>query len=246
MSKNETPFQFTDYVIVAAITLGVLLLVPLIAVVGFALQFGFVLAAPIVLIASTIHAFGTRPEVIVTQVQGIDVPNDVRLYRRHSWARRAAANCVVAGIDDFAQRLVGPIESIDTPLVGKVVAEGDVLAVVRRGDRELPVRAPVAGVVSQINPALAKDPSVVNRAPYGQGWLVEVTPEKATVKQSLKQLFGGGRALRWMRAEVDRLAMLTAPPELAHTLADGGELSPDVHTHLDEPTWRRVVDEFFA
>jgi glycine cleavage system H protein len=244
MSKPE-PFRFLDYVIVGALTIGALALVPLFAVLGFAAQFGFVVVMPAVLVGGMVHALSTRPELVVTQVHGVDVPDDVRLHPKHGWARRASPNCVVTGADDFAQRVVGPVEAIDTPPVGTHLHEGDVLAVLRHGARAITIRAPIDGTVSQVNPALS-EPDVVNRSPYGRGWIVELAPEKETVKESLKRLLGGGRAIRWMRSEVDRLVALTSPPALGQTAADGGELGSDLGEHLDERTWRRVVDEFFA
>jgi glycine cleavage system H protein len=245
MSKSQ-PLTFKDYLWILGVTVGVVALIPLIALFGAGMQIGFVLIMPAVLIGSTVHAFTTRSELSMTQVQGIDVPDHVRMHPRHSWARKASSKCIVAGVDDFAQRLVGPVEAIETGALGTRVAAGDVIAVLHHGERDIPVHAPVDGTISGINPALAKDPSVVNRSPYGRGWLVELAPDAATLKASFQGLIGGGSAIRWMRGEVDKLVSLTTPPELGHTMADGGEVGRDLSEHLDEATWRKVKAEFFA
>jgi glycine cleavage system H protein len=237
---------FKDYLWIIGVPVGVIALIPLIAAFGVFLQAGFVVFMPIVLIATTAHAFAHRTELSMMQVQGIDVPKHMRLHPRHSWARRASSKCVVTGADDFAQRLVGKVDTVETAEVGKHVAEGDVIAVLRHGEREIPVHAPIDGTVAGINPALARDPAVVNRAPYGRGWLVELTPVAGTLTSSLKNLLGGETAMRWMRGEIDRLVSITAPDELGHTLADGGEVAEDVSEHLDEATWRKVKNEFFS
>lgn len=247
MSKPEPrELNFKDYLIVAGLTVGALSLIPLFAVLGFALQFAFVVIMPAILVGSMVYALTSRAEVVVTQVQGIQIPSDVRLYAKHSWARKAAPKCVVVGVDDFAQRLLGTVDVVQTARVGTRVNTGDVLSVLLHGHRELGVRAPVSGVVSGINPALENEPSVVNHSPYGRGWLVEITPEKDSLKASLKQLLGGGRALRWMRSEVDRLVALTAPATAMPTLADGGEVMADVSASLDDETWDRAVAAFFS
>jgi len=246
MTTKPQPLTRKDYLWIIGLPVAVLALIPLIAAFGVFLQAGFVLFMPVVLIGTTVHAFAHRTELTMQQVQGIDVPKFLRMHPRHSWARRASSNCVVAGADDFSQRLVGKVDSIETAEVGKHVAEGDVIAVLRHGAREIPVHAPIEGTVAGINPALSRDPAVVNRAPYGRGWLVELTPVAGTMKASLKNLLGGDTAMRWMRGEVDRLVSITAPGELGFTMADGGEVAEDVSEHLDEATWGKVKNEFFS
>jgi len=245
-TTTTKPLTFKDYLWIVGLPVAVIALLPLLAAFGAVLQFGFVLFMPVLIIGTTAHAFAHRTELSMMQVQGIDVPKHMRMHPRHSWARRASSKCVVTGIDDFAQRLVGPVDSIETGKLGERVAEGDVIAVLHHGEREIPVRAPVDGTISGINPVLARDPAAVNRAPYGRGWLVELTPNAATVKDSFKNLLGGDTAMRWMRGEVDRLVSMTAPPELGQTLADGGELGADLSGSFDEPTWRKVKGEFFS
>lgn len=244
MAHREENLNFKDYVIIVALTLGALGLIPLFAVFGFALQFAFVLVMPALLIGSVVYALSTTAEVIVSQVQGVNVPMDVRLHRGHGWARRAPG-CVVAGVDDFAQRLIGPVDAIETAAIGMSVKAGDVMAVLRHGEREIAIRAPISGKVTGVNPLLRGNPSLVNSFPYGRGWLVELTPEPSSLKHGMKELFARGRATRWMRREIDRLFALTAPDPEMPTLADGGELSVDACAHLDDAAWKRVVSEIF-
>ena len=245
MANGNREFNFKDYTIIAGLTLGVLALIPLIAVFGLALQFVFVLVMPALLVGSAVYALTTKAEIIVSQIQGIAVPSDIRLHHGHSWARRATPGCVVTGTDDFAQRLIGRVDAVETLPVGIEVKAGDVMAVLRRGEREIPVAAPINGHIGAVNPLLSGHPDLVNRAPYGRGWIVEIAPEASSVKSSLKQLLAGGRATRWMRREVDRLVTLTAPNAEAPSLADGGEVSSDVCSHLDDATWRKLVTEIF-
>lgn len=246
MSKKSQPLTAKDYAWIVGVTAAVVALVPLLAVAGAAVQIGFAMLLPAAMIANAVRVFTTEPELLVTQIQGIELPDDVRMHPRHTWARRASSKCVVAGVDDFAQRLIGPVESISAQPVGTKVREGDVIATLKHGEREIPVHAPMAGTIAYVNPALARDPAVVNRSCYGRGWLVELTPEPGTLKDSLKALIGVNRAARWMRREIDKLVALTTPPELGHTMADGGELGADVSSSLDDATWRKVTGAFFA
>lgn len=245
-SKKTQPLTAKDYAWIIGVTAAILAVVPLIAFAGLAVQLGFAMMLPAAMIANAVRVFTTEPELLVTQIQGIELPEDVRMHPRHAWARRATSKCVVAGVDDFAQRLIGPVESISTLPVGTQVREGQVIATLKRGAREIPVHAPMNGTIAYVNPALERDPGVVNRSCYGRGWLVELTPEPGTLKTSLKALIGLGRAARWMRGEIDKLVQLTAPPELGHTLADGGALGDDLSSNLDDETWNRVHGAFFS
>ncbi|MCC6524007.1 MAG: glycine cleavage system protein H, partial [Polyangiaceae bacterium] len=211
MSHENREHNRKDWVIGGLATLIALSVVPSFFVFGWVYYLLFFLVAPLLLIAGVIYAIAGKPEVVVAQIHGIALPSDVRLHRGHGWARRAAPGCVMTGADDFVQRLIGPVESVETAAVGTSLAVGDPLAVLRRGEREIVIRAPIAGKVAAVNPLLGTEPGAINRSPYGSGWLVEMTPDTPNVASYMKELVGGGRAARWMRSEIDRLVALMAP-----------------------------------
>ena len=246
MSNEKRQLHTRDWVIGSLLALVAFSVIPLFTVFGFAYWLVFLLAIPALLIGGVIYAVAAKAEVVVAQIHGIALPSDVRLHRGHGWARRAAAGCVVTGADDFVQRLIGPIEAVQTAAVGDSLQVGETLAVLRRGERELVIRAPISGKVAAVNPLLGTEPCLVNRAPYGSGWLVEMTPDAPSFARYMKELLGGGRATRWMRSEIDRLVAVMAPSPDAVTLADGGELVSDVGSHLDAVTWKRLVAELFS
>lgn len=239
--KKDEGYGFKDILIVTGLTLLVLALLPLVAVLGLAFQFAFVAVAPVALVGTVAYALFTRAEPVIALIRGIEVPSDVFFYRGHSWARKANGRCVVVGIDDFGQRLIGPVDGVETVNEGRKVQAGDVIATLYRGERTIPVSAPISGVVKKINPLLGSGPSVVNESPYGRGWLVEVEPEQ----RKLSGLRHGGKAMRWMRREVDRLVMLVQGQTAVASLPDGGELVADVSSTVDEDTWQELVAAFF-
>jgi glycine cleavage system H protein len=236
------PFGFKDYLIIAGFTVAVLALLPLLALLGLALQVVWVVIAPALLIGSIVYAFVADAEPIFELVRGVSVPFDVRIHPSHSWARKASRSHAVIGVDDLAQRLIGAVETIEIATPGRQVEEGDVVAVLTRGRRSIPIRAPFAGVVSGVNPSLKLDPRIVNDAPYGQGWLLEMSTRKGW----FRGLRRGERALRWMRYEIDRLVMLLAPEPAIISLPDGGEVVADVSSNVDEDCWQTIVAAFFS
>jgi glycine cleavage system H protein len=240
--KNDS-YTFKDVVIVGGLTLLAVSLLPLIAVLGLAFQFVFVAIAPVALIGTVAYALVTRAEPVMAVIRGIEMPSDVLFWRGHSWARKVSSRCVVVGVDDFAQRLIGPVEHVTTVEEGQKLQAGHVMATIERDGRSIPVPAPISGVVTKVNPQLGDEPGVVNGSPYGRGWLVEIDPDPTP--SLFAGLRRGGKAMRWMRREVDRLVMLVQGPVPVASLPDGGELVTDVSSTVDDETWNGLVAAFF-
>jgi glycine cleavage system H protein len=98
-----------------------------------------------------------------------------RLYTQdHEWIDVAGGTATV-GITDYAQGQLGDVVFVDLPDVGRQVAKGGEAAVVESVKAASDVYAPVSGTVTESNPALTDDPSLVNSAPEGDGWFFRLT-----------------------------------------------------------------------
>jgi glycine cleavage system H protein len=110
-------------------------------------------------------------------------PDDRRYTDQHEWAlvqstETAAGDTVVRiGITDHAQDALGDIVFVQLPDVGEQVGPGNPIGEVESTKSVSDVYAPIAGVVSAVNAALADAPETINADPYGEGWLVEITVE---------------------------------------------------------------------
>jgi glycine cleavage system H protein len=110
-------------------------------------------------------------------------PTDRRYTDQHEWALvqdagTAGGNTVVRiGITDHAQDALGDIVFVQLPDVGEQVGPGNPIGEVESTKSVSDVYAPIAGVVSAVNAALADAPETINADPYGEGWLVEITVE---------------------------------------------------------------------
>jgi glycine cleavage system H protein len=93
----------------------------------------------------------------------------IRYTKDHEWVRLEDGEAVV-GITAHAQQALGDLVFIELPAPGREVAPGDACAVVESVKAASDVYAPLAGVVTAINAALADDPALVNRAPESDGW----------------------------------------------------------------------------
>ena len=148
------------------------------------------------------------------------------------------------GADDLVQATLGPVDSVELPSVGTRVEQGDRLFSLRRGNRQVDVRAPVSGQVVTRNEALLSDPRLVNRAPFSKGWAVRLKADD--LREDRQILIEGRRARRWFRHETDRLmATVLAEDPLAATLPDGGALADDLYRHIDDGAWTKLTKTFF-
>jgi len=113
----------------------------------------------------------------MTAVLGCDIPEDLYyLVEKHVWARRDG-ELVVVGLTDVAQNLAKGIISVTTKRPGRSLAKGKSVGTVESSKWVGPVPAPVAGEIAEVNEALVGDPGLLNRDPYGEGWIAKLVPE---------------------------------------------------------------------
>ena len=93
--------------------------------------------------------------------------------KEHEWIR-VDGDVATVGISDHAQEALGDIVFAEVPDAGKNLAKGDDAAVVESVKAASDVYAPVGGEVMEGNPALADDPSLINRDPEGEGWFFKL------------------------------------------------------------------------
>ena len=108
-----------------------------------------------------------------------------RLYTQdHEWIDVAGGEATV-GITDYAQGQLGDVVFVDLPDAGRAVTKGGEAAVVESVKAASDVYAPVSGTVTESNPALAEDPSLVNSAPEAEGWFFKLTLSDSSELDSL-------------------------------------------------------------
>jgi len=102
-----------------------------------------------------------------------DVPDDRRYLDSHEWARVDDGTARI-GISDFAQDELGDVVFVDLPGEGEDVTAGEDFGVVESIKAVSDIYAPVSGTVTAVNDDLVDAPELINEAPYGDGWLIEV------------------------------------------------------------------------
>jgi glycine cleavage system H lipoate-binding protein len=145
------------------------------------------------------------------------------------------------GLDAFAARLLGPMDRVDLPLMGKSLQRDRVGILMNRGDLNAGLLSPVSGVITAFNPKVKSSPETLTADPYGNGWLLMVQPDH--LREDLRTLQMGTEATTFIETEIDRLyqALETHMGPLA---ADGGILSDDILGHLPPTCWNAMARQF--
>lgn len=106
-----------------------------------------------------------------------ELPGDLLYTNDHEWLRREGDGSVTVGITEHAATSLGDLVYVELPEVGQDVDAGGEMAVVESVKAASDVYAPIAGSIAAVNDELADDPEKINADPYGDGWIVRVTPD---------------------------------------------------------------------
>jgi glycine cleavage system H protein len=115
-----------------------------------------------------------------------EVPADLHYTPEHEYVRRTSDPAVVeVGITDFAQGELGDIVFLDLPKAGATFARMGVFGTVEAVKAVSELFSPLSGAIVESNAALEADPGLVNRDPYGAGWMIRLRLSDAKELSSL-------------------------------------------------------------
>lgn len=104
-----------------------------------------------------------------------NVPPDLRYSEDHEYVKRSGDGAIVqVGITDYAQGELGDVVYVELPKLGATFGRRDVFGTIEAVKAVSELYAPVAGTVTEVNGALDADPALVNRDPYGAGWMIKL------------------------------------------------------------------------
>jgi glycine cleavage system H protein len=114
-----------------------------------------------------------------------NIPADLRYTKSHEWVRIEADATVTVGITDYAQNSLGDITYVQVPKAGATLKAGETFGVVESVKAASDLYAPIAGTVTAVNAELARAPEIVNRSPYGEGWMLKLKPADSAATNAL-------------------------------------------------------------
>lgn len=93
--------------------------------------------------------------------------------KEHEWAK-VDGEIATVGITDYAQSELGDVVYIELPSDGKSVSVGDAFSTIEAVKAVSDVYSPVSGEIIEVHKELATAPDLINRDPYGDGWIIKV------------------------------------------------------------------------
>ena len=107
----------------------------------------------------------------------MNIPQDLKYTKDHEWIRMDG-DIAYVGITDYAQQQLGDIVYVDIQTVGETLDENEAFGTIEVVKTISDLFLPVAGEVLEVNVAIEENPELVNKEPYGEGWLIKLKPTK--------------------------------------------------------------------
>jgi glycine cleavage system H lipoate-binding protein len=186
----------------------------------------------------TVHTV-VKP-VAVLDIEGFKIPQGFYLHQGHTWIKIEEGGEARIGLDDFALRLLGPLDGVEAPLVGKELQQNRADIRMKRGAHTAKVLSPVSGVVTAVNPNL-REKGLADTDPYSDGWIARV--HSSSLRRDLKNLMIGNETSDFLRDEVERLYQVIEK-DAGIQGADGGQLGDDIFGNIPQIGWKRLTGLF--
>ena len=128
-----------------------------------------------------------RPKVHITHLADVKnsmlvdfaIPGGVFISTGHCWVSMEQDGKAKIGIDDFAKKLVGKIDTIEFPNLGMNIKSGQPLFTIKQGSKAISFNSPISGKVLEINKPLQYDVSKLNITTYDSNWICTVDAEQS-------------------------------------------------------------------
>ena len=103
----------------------------------------------------------------------MNIPADLKYTQDHEWVR-VEGDVAVVGVTDFAQGELGDVVFVEIETEGETLDKGETFGTVEAVKTVSDLFMPVGGEVAEFNEELADEPELVNKDPYGKGWMIKI------------------------------------------------------------------------
>ena len=126
----------------------------------------------------------------------MNIPADLKYTNDHEWIR-VEGNMAIVGVTDFAQGELGDVVFIEIETEGETLSKGETFGTVEAVKTVSDLFMPVGGEVVEANPDLNDHPELVNKDPYGAGWMIKISVTDAA---ELDELMSAGEYQKMIEA----------------------------------------------
>ena len=109
-------------------------------------------------------------------IEGYNMPDDLYYHKDHAWVKVLDDGTVKIGMNDFYQKNSGDTTYIDLPFEGDAVEQGETCGKIQSAKWVGKFVSPLSGEIVSVNEALEDDSTLINKDPYGEGWIMTMKP----------------------------------------------------------------------
>ncbi len=104
----------------------------------------------------------------------MNIPSNLKYTKDHEWIKDEGNGMATVGVTDFAQSQLGDIVFIEIETQGETLAKEEVFGTIEAVKTVSDMFMPVSGEVVEVNPKVTEQPDIVNKDPYGEGWMIKI------------------------------------------------------------------------
>jgi len=179
----------------------------------------------------------------------VSAPKGLFYDKSHTWAFMEKDGNVRIGIADFLQHITGNITKVKMRKPGEMINKGEPFLTIIQDGKQLDIPSPVSGKIKEFNRNLDSNTSIINTAPYSEGWIYLV--ESVNWIKEINSYFISDSYKTWLSKEFIRLkdflasaTRLNSNNNLQVVFQDGGELADKPMENFGPAIWEEFQSEF--
>ncbi len=173
------------------------------------------------------------------------IPGGVLISPGHCWAGLAQDGTVKVGLDDFARKLIGPVDAIEFPRIGLAVKAGEPLFTIRQKRRGAQFLSPVSGRVAKTNLPLGGNCAALEQTPYHANWICVIESDNLDAEVPALRIGKSAVALFQEDLGLFRAAMREGGKNSGRKDSPGDALYVGELGQLDDAQWEKIAGDFF-
>ena len=134
-------------------------------------------------------------------IEGYNMPDELYYHKDHTWIKVESDGKIRVGMNDFYQKLAGDTTYIDLPFEGDEITQGETCGKIQSAKWVSKIVAPISGEIVEANEELEDDCTLINKDPYGKGWIMLVKPSNLDAES--KNLIHGDAVEPWLKEEME-------------------------------------------
>ncbi len=179
----------------------------------------------------------------------VEAPAGLYYDKTHTWAFMEKNGFVKIGIDDFLQHITGPITRIEMKNTGEKINKGEAALSIIQNGKQLRIYSPVTGIIKEHNTQLNRQSSMLNLAPYSDGWIYSIEP--SNWMGEIRLMLMSDKYQKWIVQEFSRLKDVFAKVLKTNTveyslvvMQDGGALKDNILSEMGPEVWEDFQTHF--